>query len=558
VEKTFRLVYTGRLAAGKTKDDVKGALSSKLKINEQAINTILSSNNIVLKKNMDANQAQQYQKAFEGAGLICRLDTEAPSATPPGLMVCPKCGHQQPKAAECIKCGVMIAKARAAKKEETARLKNLEAAKPLQDLLTEYKDMLIADRAFFAPNIPAKKRRSASEAYGPWPSNETPLFLYDNSVNKNDAQGLVITNQGLYGKGNFGKQFFYTLKSLDQADVKLGLSGGLEFGGTRVNDLAFMSSENRMVFSEMLHDLTGEKRVLIPFGQEINIPQLCCGCLSPTTDFEVTVRLLSKPPKSEGGKAAGFLADAFLFNLSPVAFLIVRGLADAAKAAAGDGFMPGELKLPYCSRCVPKDENSHKPIDEMHTWSGNTLDAGRATVKASFAWFDIVFKNPHFAEKLKELNPHTIFPSWIKMSTHKAEGASGADGSSMDHAKFFASLVQGLSYFAAEKIPEKKLKNALASFVSLGPEEKVVGLHDSTVFGSAKEGVVFTDQGLYWKGGKTQGSILYKDIDPNQIKHSSLDGLPTVEVGPEICLPFSALRMKELEWVVKYLKRVCR
>ena len=570
MQETFRLVYIGRFAAGKTADDVKEALSSRLGIGETTIDKIISTNTIILKKNMDADQAARYQKAFESAGLICRLDKEAPSATPPGLIQCPKCGHQQPKADECTKCGVVIAKAQAMKKKETARLKSLAVAKPIQDLLTEYKDMLVMDRAFFAPKIPASKSRAASNVFGPWPSNETPLFLYDNSVSQDDAQGLVITDRGLYGKGNFGKPYFFPLNSLNQTNVKLGFSGGLQFDGKWINDLVFMSGENRLVFSEMLHDLSGDKRILIPFGQEINDPEMCCGCLSTTDLHWVTVRLLSKPPKSAGSKAAGFVFEGILFNVSPIAFLIARGLANARKAAAGDGFMPAELKLPYCSRCTPTD-SSGKPMDEMHTWSGNALEAGRATVKTGFAWFDVFFKNPHFAEKLMELNPHTIFPSWIKMSTHKAEDTTGAQdqtgeagtaeveiqGPPVDHAEVFASLVQGATSFAAANIPEKKLNNAKASFASVDSDETVVGLHDFTLFGSAKEGVVFTDKGVYWKGGKNQGHMPYKEIKLGTIHHTKVEGTPAVMVTHEKWLPFTAMRAADLEWVVTYLRRVC-
>ena len=163
------------------------------------------------------------------------------------------------------------------------------------------------------------------------------------------------------------------------------------------------------------------------------------------------------------------------------------------------------------------------------------------------------------------LNSHAIFPSWIKMSTHKAEDAAGeanqtgdAETSSVDHAEVFASLVQGASSFAAANIPEKKLNNALAAFASLVPEERVVGLHDFTMFGSAKEGVVFTDQGVYWKGGKNQGHMHYKEIKLGTIRNTRVEGTPAVMVTHEKWLPFTAMRASDLEWVVEYLRRVCR
>ena len=587
---TFRLIFDGQIADGKTEDEVKAALSSKLKISEQIISKIFSSSTIVLKKNMDAKQAQQYQKAFESAGLICRLESEVPPtpATPPGFMECPKCGHQQPVADDCVKCGVVIAKAQVTKKEETVRLKNLSTSKPLQETLMKYKELLDLNRAFFAPDIPIKKIQAAQSKYAPCSSGETPLFLYDNSAFKDNGVGLVITDKCVYGRATLSEPFSYTWDQIERADYKPGLNDGLTINGKLVSDLATMSQEHRLIIAEMIQDLKGEKRMILPFGQDLWIPQICCGCLSPTSEPEITVHLLSKPPRSTGKKAASFLLSGVFFNLTPVGFLATRGLMNMASTSMAGGFVPSEIKLPCCSKCRPVDVDTGLPVQTMHTWAGKLTEAALAQIKTGFAWFEILFKNQEYAEKLREMNPGAIFSSWIEMSTHKPEEAvekkdqtqqtvavsagtdqppaaepvasqdkAPLDGGPIDHVEVFASLVQGMNNFTAQNIPEKKLRNAKKAFAQLGSDEKIVGLHDFTVWGSAKEGVVFTDKSIYWKVGHNKGRIRYNDINPDNIECTTVGGMASVVIGPEKSLPFVTLDPKELRWVEEYLKRVC-
>jgi hypothetical protein len=52
--------------------------------------------------------------------------------------------------------------------------------------------------------------------------------------------------------------------------------------------------------------------------------------------------------------------------------------------------------------------------------------------------------------------------------------------------------------FVAPAIPEKKERN-VRKLHRIGPEERVLTLYDNTVFGSAEEGFVLTDQRFCWK-----------------------------------------------------------
>lgn len=49
------------------------------------------------------------------------------------------------------------------------------------------------------------------------------------------------------------------------------------------------------------------------------------------------------------------------------------------------------------------------------------------------------------------------------------------------------------SYYLKDSIPSKKLNNAINSFASGVKKESVIGLYDTTLFGSSKEGIIFSD-----------------------------------------------------------------
>ncbi|WP_185750674.1 hypothetical protein [Clostridium sp. KNHs214] len=47
-----------------------------------------------------------------------------------------------------------------------------------------------------------------------------------------------------------------------------------------------------------------------------------------------------------------------------------------------------------------------------------------------------------------------------------------------------------------EEIPEKKLNNAISTYAESVEKTKVYALVDTTLFGSAKEGMLFTKAGI--------------------------------------------------------------
>ncbi|GHU78675.1 hypothetical protein FACS189462_3750 [Spirochaetia bacterium] len=89
---------------------------------------------------------------------------------------------------------------------------------------------------------------------------------------------------------------------------------------------------------------------------------------------------------------------------------------------------------------------------------------------------------------------------------------------------------EGKSYFYGN-IPEKKEKNARNSYLKLRNGERLLWLHDSTLFGGSKEGISLSDRGIYWKSlDDDNGTFIeYNKIETIEIKEEQLfiNGLKT-------------------------------
>jgi len=85
-----------------------------------------------------------------------------------------------------------------------------------------------------------------------------------------------------------------------------------------------------------------------------------------------------------------------------------------------------------------------------------------------------------------------------------------------DVAKLFATyFTPGRGAYVSPDIPVVKLDNALEKFGPANPSEEVLGLVDNTVVGSAKSGILFTTQGVYFRSnefGAKKQFIPYDDL----------------------------------------------
>ena len=75
----------------------------------------------------------------------------------------------------------------------------------------------------------------------------------------------------------------------------------------------------------------------------------------------------------------------------------------------------------------------------------------------------------------------------------------------------------------APDIPEKKIRNAISKNGYNGTDP-IIGLIDCTVFGSAREHVMFTTTGMYWNH-MTTGQLSYEDLLRTSVKSGGVCSL---------------------------------
>ncbi|MDG9926081.1 MULTISPECIES: DUF805 domain-containing protein [unclassified Pseudomonas] len=124
----YKIVFDGQLMPEMALDTVKDNLARLFKSDQSKIDALFSGSPVALKRDLAEAEADKYLAALRRAGALVRKEQEGGSlglslvdsepttiapATPQmpaNSMVCPKCGHQQTKAAECTACGIIIEK----------------------------------------------------------------------------------------------------------------------------------------------------------------------------------------------------------------------------------------------------------------------------------------------------------------------------------------------------------------------------------------------------------------------------------------------------------------
>ena len=136
----YKIVFDGQLMPEASLEMVKTNLARLFKSDLARIDSLFSGTPVALKRDLGEGEAEQYLTALQKAGAKVRKEldqaanlslvpTEAETvqaeqaATP--TMTCPKCGHEQAKAAECSACGIIIEK-------YLARQAQLAEAAPVQ------------------------------------------------------------------------------------------------------------------------------------------------------------------------------------------------------------------------------------------------------------------------------------------------------------------------------------------------------------------------------------------------------------------------------------------
>jgi hypothetical protein len=90
--KQFNVVFGGAVSGGRNVEEVKKNLAALFKADEKKIDQLFETPHMVLKRNIDYEQAMKYQTAVQRAGAICEVEeviqdvgqqAAAPSGPPP-------------------------------------------------------------------------------------------------------------------------------------------------------------------------------------------------------------------------------------------------------------------------------------------------------------------------------------------------------------------------------------------------------------------------------------------------------------------------------------------
>jgi len=125
----YNIVFYGKINLAWDIEVVKKHLSKLVKKDRQNIDLLFSGKPIVLKKNIDRQNADRFKIAFEKTGALCEIQ-EVPGQTdignlkmeennyeqteyekpPEQFILCPQCGFQQLSSQECQQCGIIFSK----------------------------------------------------------------------------------------------------------------------------------------------------------------------------------------------------------------------------------------------------------------------------------------------------------------------------------------------------------------------------------------------------------------------------------------------------------------
>lgn len=137
----FQVLFSGEVVQGADVDVVRGRLGRELGIDERKARALFSGRTVVIRSQLEEDEARELQLRLADLGAVCRIKSlAAPRSMDAQIdkdalrmeghhdqtlkdltaahVECPRCGHLQLETSHCSRCGIDIAAAVAQKRKE--------------------------------------------------------------------------------------------------------------------------------------------------------------------------------------------------------------------------------------------------------------------------------------------------------------------------------------------------------------------------------------------------------------------------------------------------------
>jgi ribosomal protein L37E len=135
----YQVLFSGEVAQTANVDAVRDNLARELGLDERKAKQLFSGRTVVIRSQLDQQQAQAWQDKLAQFGAICRIKDltpkddraiyDAAKGTANGMdqtlrditaahLECPRCGHMQLDSSHCARCGVDLEQAFKQKRKE--------------------------------------------------------------------------------------------------------------------------------------------------------------------------------------------------------------------------------------------------------------------------------------------------------------------------------------------------------------------------------------------------------------------------------------------------------
>ena len=343
-------------------------------------------------------------------------------------------------------------------------------------IIEKYKSEIFDDKIHINPSFPKQKLKNAIESYANLSKDETPLILIDETVFSSSKEGVLITDKTIYFKNQLEEPDFFHLQDIEYVTLKKGLFGNkininnviIEFTQPKKQSIVLIVE----ILKEILENLPKDFNYYLSEGKEkLELEKY----EEAIYNFDEALKL--KP-------------DAYTYSIRAVSKCELDKYHEAIKdydeslkleTDANIYFLRGLTKLE-----LKRYYDAIKDFDKSLKLNPNDKEVN---IKKKIAEEQLNKYNEELRKNRKTKNKSTKdINLFIK-----------------DNVKNI-----GSSIYVTPDIPEKKLNNAIKAFSCEDFYESILAIYDDTIFGSAKEGFVFTGKKMIHH---KYGEFIYSDID---------------------------------------------